>query len=85
MTPAAFAASLRQPLPEPTATAAGEEVKGRSWLTSATRLTTRSIIPTEQQQNPAEDIAHATLKANSHASYRGSSTTPTQLSQQVDR
>ncbi len=85
MTPAAFAASLRQPQPEPTATAAGEEVERRSWLTSTTPRATRPIIPAGQQQNPAEEITPTASKANSHSSYRGTTTTTTQLSQQVDR
>jgi hypothetical protein len=44
MTPVAFAATLRQPLLGPTATAAGEGVKGRGRLTNTTRRTTRRII-----------------------------------------
>jgi putative transposase len=85
MTPAAFAASLRQPQQELTATAAGERVKRRARLTSTTRRSTRRIIPTERQQSPAEEITPSPSQANSHSSYRGTTTTPTQLSQQVDR
>jgi putative transposase len=85
MTPVAFAASLRQPLPGPAATAAGEGVDRRGRLTSTTQRTTRPIIPTWQQQNPAEDITPPPAQANSHSSYRGITTTTTQLSQQVDR
>jgi putative transposase len=85
MTPVAFAASLRQLQPEPTATAAGEEVEGRGRLTSTTQRTTRRIIPTVQRQNPAEEITPTPSQANSHSSYGGTTTTPTQLSQQVDR
>jgi putative transposase len=85
MTPIAFAASLRQPHREPTATAAEEGIEGRERLTNTTRRTTRSIIPAGQRQNQAEDITPPAAKANSHRSYRGTTTTPTQLSQRVDR
>jgi putative transposase len=67
-----------------TATAAGEEAEGRGRLTSTTQRPTRRIIPTVQRQNPAEDITPTPSQANSHTSYRGT-TTPTQLSQQVER
>jgi transposase InsO family protein len=85
MTPAAFAASLRQPQAQRTATAAGEGVEARGRLTSSMQPTTRPIIPTGQRQNPAEDITPTAPQANSHSSYRGTTTTPTPLSQQVDR
>jgi putative transposase len=85
MTPVAFAASLRPPPAEPTATAAGERIEGRGRLISTTRRTTRRVIPTVRRQNPAEDITPTAPRANSHSSYRGTPPTPTQLSQQVDR
>jgi putative transposase len=85
MTPNAFAASVRQPQPEPTATAAGEGIEERGRLTSSIQRTTRCIIPAGQRQNPAEDITTTASQANSHSSYRHTTTTPTQLSQQVDR
>ena len=45
MTPAAFAASLRQPLPEPTATAAGEGVEQRWPATHRRQRPTASHLP----------------------------------------
>ena len=86
MTPVAFAASLREPRPEPAATASGEGVEERGRLTNTTQRTARPIIPTMQrQQNPAEDITPTQPPVNRHSGYRGAPTTTTQLSQQVDR
>jgi hypothetical protein len=85
MTPAAFAASLRQPPGQPTATTAGEEVEGRGRLTNTIQRSTHRIIPAGPQQNPAEDITPAPWQADSHSRYGATTITPTQLSEQVDQ
>jgi hypothetical protein len=85
MTPAAFAASLRQLQGEPTATAAGEGVKQRWPHTNAGSDPQPASSQPGEQQNPAEGITPIASKANSHSSYRGTTTTPNQLSQQVDQ
>jgi putative transposase len=83
--PAAFAASLRQPLPEPTATAAGEGVEERCRLPLADGDPKPTSSQPGQQKSPAEEITPAALLANSHSSNGGATTTTTPLSQQVDR
>jgi putative transposase len=85
MTPAAFAATLRQPPGQPTATTAGEEVEGRGRLTSTIQRTTRPNLPTGERQDPAEDITPPPWQADSHSRYGHTTITPTQLSEQVDR
>jgi putative transposase len=85
MTPVAFAATLRRPLTNTTATAAGEGVERRGRLTSTIQRPAHRIIPTGQRQSPAEDITHQRSPSDSHSRYRGTPTTTTQLSQQVDR
>jgi putative transposase len=85
MTPAAFAAGLRQPCRAPTATAAGEEGEQRSLLLAAGSAPQPAVFPTSQRQSPAEDITSTSPHINRHSSYRGTPITTTQLSQQVDR
>jgi transposase InsO family protein len=85
MTPLAFVANLRQPQPRPTATPAGERVEQRWLLPGAGNDPQPASFQPGEQQNPAEEITHTASEVNSHSSYRGSTTTPTQLSQQVDR
>jgi transposase InsO family protein len=85
MTPIAFAASLRQPQREPTATAAGEEAEQRWLLPLAGSDPQPAAFGAGQQQNPAEEITPWPSQANSHSSYGATTTTPTRLSQQVDR
>jgi putative transposase len=85
MTPVAFAARLRQSQPEPTATTAGEGIEGRARLAHSGRDQEAASFQPGQQQSPAEAITHTASQANSHSSYRGSTTTSTQLSQRVDR
>jgi putative transposase len=85
MTPAAFAASLRQPLPAPTATAAGEGTEHRLLQTNRGGDPQPASFQPGQRQNPAEEITPPPFHPNSHSSYRHTTTTPTQLSQQVDR
>jgi len=83
MTPAAFAASLRQPSEPPTATAAEEGSEQRRRLPTTGGTPQSAISPTLQQQDEAEEIASPLL--NRRGNYRGTTITPTQLSQQVDR
>jgi putative transposase len=85
MTPVAFAASLRQPLPGPTATAAGEGIEQSCRQAHPGRDQQAASFQPGQQQSPATDIPHTASQANSHSSYRGTTTTPTPLSQRVDR
>ena len=86
MTPVAFAANLRQPLPRPTATAAEEEVDRGGRLTSTTPPATCAVFPNRADGRILlKDITAPASQANSHSSYRGATTTPTQLSQRVDR
>ena len=86
MTPVAFAASLLKPLPRSsTATAAGEGIEQSYRLAHPGRDQQAASFQPGQQQNPAEDITTTPSQANSHSSYRGSTTTSTQLSQRVDR
>ena len=85
MTPAAFAASLRQPSLTPTATAAGEGIEQRCRLPLAGGDPQPASFQPGTQQNPAEEITPTASLANSHSSYGGPTTTTTQLSQQVDR
>jgi hypothetical protein len=80
MTPIAFAASLRQPQRGPTATAAGEGIEQRRLQTSAGSEPQPASSRPGKRQNPAEEITSATSRTNSHTT-----TTPTQLSRQVDR
>jgi putative transposase len=83
MTPAAFAAALRQPWPAPTATTTEEEGEQGSLLLTADGAPQPTVFPAPQRQSPAEEIT--TLHTNRHDSYGGTPITPTQLSQQVDR
>jgi hypothetical protein len=76
MTPVAFAASLRAPLPGPTTTAAGDGVKQRWPQTSAGSDPQPSAFQPGEQQSPAEEITPAASQANSHSSYRATTTTP---------
>jgi putative transposase len=85
MTPAAFAASLRQPSLTPTATAAGEGIEQRCRLPLAGGDPQPASFQPGTQQSPAEEITPTASLANSHSSYGGPTTTTTQLSQQVDR
>jgi putative transposase len=85
MTPVAFAASLREPLLGPTATTAGERIEQRCRQTHPGRDPQAASFQPGQRQNPAEDITPTPSQANSHSSYRGRTTTTTQLSQQVDQ
>jgi putative transposase len=80
MTPTAFAASLRQPRPEPTATAAGEGIEQRRLQTNPGSEPQPASSRPRKRQNPAEEITPTVSQTNSHTP-----TTPTQLSQQVDR
>ena len=83
MTPAAFAAGLRQPRRLPTATAAWEAVEQRCLLPSAGGDPQPTLSRPSQRQSPAEEIT--SLQVNRRGSYRGTPITTTQLSQQVDR
>lgn len=83
MTPAAFAASLRERCPSPTATTSGEGGEERQWVPAVGGALQPAISPTLQQQNPAEEIT--SLQVNRRGSYRGTPTTTTQLSHGVDR
>lgn len=84
MTPVAFAASLRQLLPGPTATTAEEGIEQRCRQTNPGSDPQAASFQPRQQHNPAEDISVTASQANSHSSYRASTTTTTQLSQRVD-
>jgi putative transposase len=81
--PAVFAARLRQRSRPPTATAAEEGSEQRRRLPAVTGAPQPAISPAPQQQSPAEEITTPPL--NRRGSYRGSSITSTQLSQQADR
>jgi putative transposase len=83
MAPAVFAASLRQPSGQPTATAAGEGGDQGGLLPIASGAPQPAVFPALQQQSPAEEIT--SVQANRRGSYRGTTITTTQLSQQVDR
>jgi putative transposase len=83
MAPAVFAASLRQPLRPPTAMTSGEEGEQRRRLPPAAGACQLAISPALQQQNPAEEVTAP--QPNRRGSYRGTTITSTQLSQQVDR
>jgi hypothetical protein len=83
MTPAAFAASLQERCPSPTATTAVEEGERRPLLLTAAGAPRPTVFPALQQQSPAEEITP--LQANRRDRYRGTPTTPTQLSRGVDR
>jgi len=83
MAPAAFAAGLRQPPRLPTATTSGEGGEQRYRLPVADSAPQPTVFPAPQPQNPAEEIT--SLQANRRGGYRASTTTSTQLSQQVDR
>jgi putative transposase len=85
LTPAAFAANLRQPSRPPTATASGERGEQRAPRPVAPSAPQPAVFPAPQRQSPAEDITSTSPHTNRHGSYRGSSITSTQLSQQVDR
>lgn len=83
MTPAAFAASLRQPLLRPTATTAGEGIEQRSQLPPPPGDPQPVAFTPDQRQNQAEDITPTPAPADSHGAHQHTPTT-TQLSQQVD-
>jgi hypothetical protein len=85
MIPVAIAASLRHPLPGPTATTAEEGVKRRYQLARPDCDTQPTSPWAGSRQSPAEEITPTSTQANSHTSYPGTPTTTTQLSQQVDR
>ena len=84
MTPAAFAASLRQPLLRPTATAAGEGIEQPSQLARPAGDPQPVAFRPGQRHNQAEDITPTPAPADSHGAHQQTPTT-TQLSQQVDR
>jgi putative transposase len=83
MTPAAFAASLRERCPSPTATTSGEGVEQRCPLPTGGGDPQPTLSRPGQRQSPAEEIT--SLQTNRRGSYRGTPITPTQLSQEVDR
>ena len=85
LAPAVFAASLRQPGRLPTATTSGEGGEHRRLLPVAVGAPQPDGFPTLQQQSPAEEITSPLLNTNRRGSYRGSTITSTQLSEQVDR
>jgi putative transposase len=85
MTPAAFAAALRQPLPGPQPTAAGEGVEERYRLPLAGGDPQPAAFQPGKQQSPTEEITPTASLANSHSSYGSATITTTPLSQQVDR
>jgi hypothetical protein len=85
MTPAAFAAALRAPLLGPLPTAAREGVEERCRLPLADGDPQPASFQPGRQQSPTEEITSTASRANSHSSYGGTTTTTTQLSQQVDR
>jgi hypothetical protein len=85
MTPAGFAASLRQPARPPTATTSGEGDEQRCPLPVVAGAPQPAISPTLQQQSPAEEITSSTQHTNRRGSYRGTTITSTPLSQRVLR
>jgi len=84
MTPDAFAARLRQPLPGPTATAAGEGIEQRSHLLHPASDPQPVAFRPRQRQNLAEEITPTPSHTDSRGAHRHTPTT-TLLSQQVDR
>jgi hypothetical protein len=85
MTPAAFAAALRQPLPGLLPTATGEGVEERCLQINRGSEPQPASFQPGQQQSPTEEITPTASQANSRSSYRRTPTTTAQLSQQVDR
>ena len=85
MTPSVFAASLREPFRPSTATASGEGGEQRPQLLSVAGAPQPDLFPTLQQQSPAEETTSTSPNTNRRGSYRGTTITTTQLSQQVDR
>ena len=83
LAPAVFAAGLRQPSPQPTATASGEGGDTGLPVLNAVGAPQPPLFPALQQQSEAEEIR--SLQLNRCASYRHTTITTTQLSQQVDR
>jgi len=83
LAPAVFAASLRQPSRPPTATTSGERGDQGRLLPIAGGAPQPGVSPAGQQQSPAEEIT--AQDTNRRGSYRGTTVTSTQLSQQVDR
>jgi putative transposase len=83
MTPAAFAAGLRRPLPPPTATTSGEGGEQRCLLLTAGGAPQPAASGPREGKHPAEEITSPQI--NRRGSYRGTPITPTQLSPQVDR
>lgn len=83
LAPAVFAASLRQPSRPPAATTSGERGDQGLLLPIVGGAPQPGIFPAGQQQSPAEEIT--VQHTNRHGSYRDSTITSTQLSQQVDR
>jgi putative transposase len=83
LAPAVFAARLREPLLSSTATTSGEGGEQRHPVLTAPSAPQAAVSPTLQQQSQAEEITSPQL--NRHGSYRDSTITSTQLSQQVDR
>lgn len=84
MTPAAFAASLQQPLLRPTATAAGEGIEQPSQLARPAGDPQPVAFTPGQRHNQAEDITPTPAPADSHGAHQHTPTT-TQLSRRVDR
>lgn len=84
MTPAAFAASLQQPLLRPTPTTAEEGTEQRSHLAPPSSDPQPVAFKPGQRQNQAEDITPTPAPADSHRAHQPTPTT-TQLSQQVDQ
>lgn len=85
MTPAAFAASLRDPSPTPTTTTAREGIEQRQLLADQGSDPEPAAFGARQRQSPAKDITEREIHTCRRSSYRGRLTTTTQLSEQVDR
>ena len=83
MTPAAFAAGLRQRRRPPTAAAAGEGANSAPRFLNAPGATQPSVLPAPQRPSPAEEITPTSPTTNRDGNYRGTIITPTQPSQQV--
>ncbi len=83
ITPAAFAASLRQPLPRSTATAAGERVEQPKQLAQTPSDPQPVAFKRGPRQNQAEEITPTPASADSLGAHQQTPTT-TQLSHQVD-
>jgi putative transposase len=85
MTPAAFAASVRDPSRLSPATAAGEGIEQPPSLPTQGGDPQPATCPPPQRQDPAVEITERALPTDRRGSYRGGLTTTTQLSHGVDR